>query len=84
MYSSLLTLFIFYLGRLDVQPGDYKYQFNCAIPDECHTSVEETTGFVRYSVALVIEEDLKKKKEFVELFTVINPLNLNDEEFYSV
>lgn len=74
----------FYLGRSTVPSAEYKYQFNFNIPDECHTSVEETTGFIRYSVALVIEEDVNKKKEFVESFTVINPLNLNDDVSYSV
>lgn len=71
-------------GRIIVPPGEYKYLFDCNIPDECHTSVEEDKGFIRYSVTVVIDEDDDKKKEFVESFTVINPLNLNDDETYSV
>ncbi len=70
--------------RITVEPGEYKYVFDCNIPDECHTSVEETHGFIRYSVTVVIEEDSERKKEFVESFTVINPLNLNDDVVHSV
>lgn len=73
-----------HLGRIIVPPGEYKYLFDCNIPDECHTSVEEDNGFIRYSVIVVIEEDVDKKKEFIESFTVINPLNLNDDETYGV
>ncbi|XP_037041430.1 arrestin domain-containing protein 3-like [Bradysia coprophila] len=78
---------IYYVGSQNnqsdcttVESGDYKYLFDCNIPDECHTSVEERKGFIRYSVTVVIEEDVDKKKEFVESFTVLNPLNLNDDE----
>lgn len=67
-----------------VPPGLYKYKWDCEIPDDCHTSVEENIGFIRYSVMVVIEEDVDQKKEFVESFTVINPLNLNDDQSYSV
>lgn len=82
--NTLINPMFVFKGRIVVAPGDYQYTFDCNIPDECPTSVEDDTGFIRYSITVFIDEDDDRKKEFVESFTVLKPLDLNDDESNSV
>lgn len=46
---------------------------------ECETLGEGNVGYIRYSVEVVLDIPFWPDKEFEELFTVIKPLDLNDE-----
>ncbi|KAG4069557.1 hypothetical protein HA402_006923 [Bradysia odoriphaga] len=66
-------------GEVIVQPGEYNYTFSCALPAALPTSVEGDTGFIRYSVIVNLDRPMWPDQEFEEFFTVLKPLNLNDD-----
>lgn len=62
-----------------LQPGTYNYTFQCNLPIGLPTSVEGVHGYIRYSVTLNLDRPLWPDQEFEEGFTVIKPVNLNDQ-----
>lgn len=75
--SSCIHVF---LGDVTVQPGTYNYNFQCSLPSGLPTSLEATIGHIRYMVRVVMDIPMWVDTEFVEVFTVIKPLNLNYSE----
>ncbi|KAJ6636592.1 Arrestin domain-containing protein 3 [Pseudolycoriella hygida] len=65
-------------GEVVVQPGEYIYTFSCALPVDLPTSVEGDTGHIRYCVIVNLDRPMWPDQEFEECFTVLKPVNLND------
>lgn len=71
-------MIVFFPGELVVQAGEYNYTFSCVLPVDLPTSVEGKIGFIRYSVIVNLDRPMWPDQEFEESFTVLKPVNLND------
>lgn len=69
---------IFIKGTIEIQPGIYTYTFQCNLPDNLPTSLESQNGYIRYSVLVKLDRPLMIDTEFLQPFTVIKKVNLND------
>lgn len=69
----------FHAGEIELQPGVYSYTFQCLLPAGLPTSVEATHGHIRYSATVNLDRPMWPDQEFEEGFTVLKPLNLNDQ-----
>lgn len=67
------------IADIKVEPGNYKYNFQCNLPAELPTSVEGGYGYIRYTARVVLDIPLWTDTEFKERFTVIKPLDLNQD-----
>lgn len=68
-----------FIGETRVDAGHYSYPFECKLPIGLPTSLEEAKGYIRYTVKVVFDvPGIVPDLEFEEFFTVIKPLNLND------
>lgn len=74
----------FFLGRIEIEPGTYDYNFKFNLPLGLPTSVESSSAHVRYTVRVVIDTTTWPAKEFEERFSVIKPLDLNRDPHYRV
>ncbi|XP_067014591.2 arrestin domain-containing protein 17 isoform X2 [Anabrus simplex] len=62
-----------------LQAGDHSYPFSTVLPDVLPTSFEGQMGHVRYVVWITLERPWKYNHDVKAAFTVINPLDLNEE-----
>lgn len=60
-------------------PGVYNYTFQCNLPIGLPTSVEGIHGHIRYSATVTLIRPMWTDQEFEEGFTVIKPVDLNDQ-----
>lgn len=60
--------------------GMHTFDFHCDLPAALPTSCESSIGHVRYTVQVTIDRLLRGNKEFLQPFTVIKPLDLNNDE----
>lgn len=60
-------------------PGVYNYTFQCNLPIGLPTSVEGIHGHIRYSATVSLIRPMWTDQEFEEGFTVIKPVDLNDQ-----
>lgn len=58
--------------------GTHTYNFQCNLPAELPTSVEGNIGYIRYTARVVVDVPMAFDKDFKQGFTVIRPLNLNN------
>lgn len=79
LFRFMVGLWCHFIGEIRVEPGHQSYPFECELPIGLPTSMEAKEGHIRYTVKVVFEvPDIVPHLEFVEVFTMIKPLNLND------
>lgn len=78
-YLNLLFAHILCIVNVQVDPGTYKYNFQCILPAELPTSVEGKLGHIRYTARVVIDFSFWINKEFKQRFTVIKAVDLNND-----
>lgn len=66
----------------DFEPGSYTYKFEAEIPETAPTSFDGEFGQIRYEVDLVIDRAWRYNNVFKQPFTVIHPLDLNEDNAY--
>ncbi|XP_031621629.1 uncharacterized protein LOC116339736 [Contarinia nasturtii] len=66
-------------GEITLAPGVYKYAFQVELPLNIPTSLESQHGHIRYGFQVVLDRPLWSDQKFEETFTVIKPLNLNND-----
>lgn len=62
-----------------MEPGEYRYNFQVQLPLGLPTSLEARAGHIRYGLQVVLDRPLWLDQKFEETFTVIKPLNLNND-----
>jgi Arrestin (or S-antigen), N-terminal domain/Arrestin (or S-antigen), C-terminal domain len=65
--------------EVEIPKGTNVYNFQCFIPPNAPTSFEGTMGYIRYTVSLNLDRKEKRDESFVRAFTVIRPVDLNNE-----
>lgn len=68
-----------FLGELNIGPGTYQYDFHVQLPYGLPTSLEGVHGYIRYAATVTLDRPRWANQTFEEAFTVIKPLNLNDD-----
>lgn len=58
--------------------GSHQFTFELRIPSDCPTSLESKRGKIRYGLKVVLDRPWKFDHLSELIFTVINPINLND------
>lgn len=71
-------------GDIILPAGNNSYPFEVQLLRKIPTSYEGTYGYIRYTTTLHINRSAKKIDPLKEIFTVINPLNLNNSPSYRV
>lgn len=72
-------VFIF-KDELHLEPGEYNYDFQIRLPVGLPTSIEAQIGYIRYGLQVVLDRPrFLPDQKFAEQFTVIKPLNLNND-----
>ncbi|KAK1124426.1 hypothetical protein K0M31_006786 [Melipona bicolor] len=66
-------------GEIEIQSGEHKFPFQCALPINLPSSFESDFGYVRYTVKATLDRPWKFDQEVKSPFTVISPLDLNQE-----
>lgn len=66
-------------GELTLEPGVYQYDFQVQLPTGIPTSLEAMHGHIRYGLQVVLDRPRWANQNFEATFTVIKPLNLNDD-----
>lgn len=66
-------------GEITVAQGEYNYTFETVLPMGLPTSVEAQNGHIRYGLQVVLDRPRWPDQKFEESFTVIKPLNLNND-----
>lgn len=82
MYIFTLLSFIYVLslgGEIEIQSGEHKFPFTCTLPMNLPSSFESDYGHVRYTVKATLDRPWKFDQEVKNPFTVIAPLDLNQE-----
>lgn len=75
---------LYFSGEVTIQPGVYNYDFQIQLPPELPTSIEGVFGYIRYVACVTIDHPVERDPYFETTFTVIKPLNLNDNPSYRV
>lgn len=66
--------------ELHLEPGEYKYDYQMRLPVGLPTSIEAQIGYIRYGLQVVLDRPrFLPDQKFAEQFTVIKPLNLNND-----
>lgn len=66
--------------ELHLEPGEYNYDYQIRLPNGLPTSVESQIGYIRYGLQVVLDRPrFLPDQKFAEQFTVIKPLNLNND-----
>lgn len=69
-----------YKDELHLEPGEYKYDYQIRLPVGLPTSIEAQIGYIRYGLQVVLDRPrFLPDQKFAEQFTVIKPLNLNND-----
>lgn len=77
---SVILFLLFYLtGDLIIEPGTYIYTFQCLLPMGLPTSFEGPYGHIRYSAIVTLDRPRWPDQVYEQDFTVIKPLNLNND-----
>lgn len=66
-------------GELTLEPGVYQYDFQAQLPTGIPTSLEAMHGHIRYGLQVVLDRPRWANQNFEATFTVIKPLNLNND-----
>ncbi|XP_076244815.1 arrestin domain-containing protein 17 isoform X2 [Calliopsis andreniformis] len=66
-------------GEIEIQSGEHKFPFQCVLPTNIPSSFESDFGYVRYIVKATLDRPWKFDQEVKSPFTVILPLDLNQE-----
>lgn len=67
-----------------VPAGKNTYPFVIQLSTKLPTSFEGTYGYIRYNITLHIEKPGEKLDPLKETFTIIRPLNLNNQTLFRV
>lgn len=70
--------------KIQLPPGTQNYKFQCNLPFGLPTSVEHEVGHITYGVKLVMDVPFWLDTKFKEHFTVIKPINLNEDPSFRV
>ncbi|XP_046750179.1 arrestin domain-containing protein 17 isoform X1 [Diprion similis] len=65
--------------EIQLPPGEHTYPFSCVLPPNLPSSFESDLGHVRYTVKATLDRPWKFDQEVKTAFTVISPLDLNQE-----
>lgn len=68
-----------FLGEVNIRPGTYQYEFQIQLPYGLPTSLEGVHGHIRYAATVTLDRPRWANQTFEEAFTVIKPLNLNND-----
>lgn len=71
-------------GEIEIQSGEHKFPFQCVLPTNLPSSFESDFGHVRYTVKATLDRPWKFDQEVKSPFTVVSPLDLNQESRASV
>ncbi|XP_031628231.1 arrestin domain-containing protein 17-like [Contarinia nasturtii] len=66
-------------GSMQLGRGEHNFNFQFRLPAHLPSSFEGTFGFIRYVATVVLDIPNWPDDEFEQPFTVIKPLDLNDE-----
>lgn len=66
-------------GEIEIQSGEHTFPFQCVLPTNLPSSFESDFGHVRYTVKATLDRPWKFDQEAKSPFTVISPLDLNQE-----
>ncbi|CAK9825486.1 Arrestin domain-containing protein 17 [Anthophora retusa] len=66
-------------GEIEIQSGEHKFPFQCVLPSNLPSSFESDFGHVRYTVKATLDRPWKFDQEVKSPFTVVSPLDLNQE-----
>lgn len=66
-------------SEIELPAGEHRYPFSCSLPPNLPSSFEADYGHVRYTVKAIIDRPWKFDHEVKAAFTVIAPLDLNQE-----
>jgi len=66
-------------GEIEIQSGEHKFPFTCSLPTNLPSSFESDFGHVRYTVKATLDRPWKFDQDVKSPFTVIAPLDLNQE-----
>lgn len=65
---------------MHLEPGEYNYDYQIQLPMGLPTSIEASIGYIRYGLQVVLDRPrFSPDQKFAETFTVIRPLNLNND-----
>ncbi|XP_034185991.1 arrestin domain-containing protein 17 isoform X1 [Osmia lignaria lignaria] len=67
-------------GEIEIQSGEHKFPFQCVLPTNIPSSFEADFGHVRYTVKVTLDRPWKFDQEVKSPFTVVSPLDLNQEQ----
>ncbi|XP_037956704.1 arrestin domain-containing protein 17 isoform X2 [Teleopsis dalmanni] len=89
-YRSYLSSRSYVLGTcassscMDWSAGEYSYTFHVILPENLPTAFDGKYGQIRYEIITTIERPSRHPKVFKLPFTVIQPLNLNEDAIYRI
>ncbi|XP_011169897.1 arrestin domain-containing protein 17 [Solenopsis invicta] len=66
-------------GEIEIQSGEHKFPFTCTLPANLPSSFESDFGHIRYTVKATMDRPWKFDQDVKSPFTVIAPLDLNQE-----
>ncbi|KAL0128008.1 hypothetical protein PUN28_003330 [Cardiocondyla obscurior] len=66
-------------GEIEIQSGEHKFPFTCSLPMNLPSSFESDFGHIRYTVKATLDRPWKFDQDVKCPFTVIAPLDLNQE-----
>lgn len=66
-------------SEIEIQPGEHKFPFTCALPANLPSSFESDFGHVRYTVKATLDRPWKFDQEVKSAFTLVSPFDLNQE-----
>lgn len=66
-------------GEITLEPGEHTYPFTTHLPPNLPSSFEGEHGFIRYTVKGIVDRPWKFDQDVKMAFTVISPLDLNQD-----
>jgi len=67
-------------SKVELLPGQYKFDFTCQLPPAIPTSFVSKLGSIQYKMEVTVERSWKSEQNFEFPFTVIHPLDLNSDK----
>ncbi|XP_066581032.1 arrestin domain-containing protein 17-like [Prorops nasuta] len=63
--------------EIEIQQGEHRFPFSCALPATLPSSFESDYGHIRYTVKATLDRPWKFDQDVKAAFTIVDPLDLN-------